>query len=244
MHRPRSVTTRSQRDGIGVGAIPSVFHSGGTHDTAVPRLRPSAERGQAGIGTLILFIAVVLVAAVTAGVLISTTGLLQTQAQETGTESTEQVTDNVEIINTAGTINETGDVRVVNETRIAVQLAPSATRVDLERLAIQYTGGDNAALLVYEDRYEGDVNRGGYRLHPITTSTDENVLIDTSERYEIVIPVDGQSINGYPQSIEGGLGPAAEVEITISTRSGAQRTTTLRTPNSFAGTSDGSNVPL
>lgn len=244
MHRTHSGTVRVRRDEVVTGPIPGVFHSGGAQDTVVARTRPDAERGQAGIGTLILFIAVILVAAVTAGVLISTTGLLQTQAQETGTESTEQVTDNVEIINTAGTINETGDVRVVNETRIAVQLAPSATRVDLERLAIQYTGGGHAAVLVYEDQYEGGTNRGGYRLHPITTSTDEHVLIDTSERYEIVIPVDGQSINGHPQPIQGGLGPATEVEITISTRSGAQRTTTLRTPNSFAGTSDGSNVPL
>ena len=88
-----------------------------------------------GIGTLIVFIALVLVAAIAAGVLINTAGFLQTQAQSTGEESTEQVSTNLIFLSTTGTLDEDANGEIV-EFETTVQLGPGSSAVDLSETTI------------------------------------------------------------------------------------------------------------
>ena len=60
------------------------------------------NRGQVGIGTLIVFIAMVLVAAIAAGVLVNTADMLQESAEQTGEDSQAQVSDRIQVIDVYG----------------------------------------------------------------------------------------------------------------------------------------------
>src|SRR6056297_2503539 len=74
------------------------------------------DRGQVGIGTLIVFIAMVLVAAIAAGVLINTAGFLQTKSEQTGEESSAQVSNRVSVISTVGDVANDESIHTVNLT--------------------------------------------------------------------------------------------------------------------------------
>ena len=94
------------------------------------------DTADVGIGTLIIFIAMVLVAAVAAAVLIQTSGILQQKAQQTGKEAATEVTSNLNIVSVIGNINSTND-NIENFT-IAVQLSAGGQNIDFQSVVMKY----------------------------------------------------------------------------------------------------------
>jgi len=118
------------------------------------------DRGQVGIGTLIVFIAMVLVAAIAAGVLINTAGLLQSQAEATGEESSEQVTDRVQVSSISGTAqvqddtedDEFADSDEINLIQTTVFRSPGAGDIDLNSAIIEvFANGESETLTANEE---------------------------------------------------------------------------------------------
>ncbi|EMA67348.1 archaellin/type IV pilin N-terminal domain-containing protein [Halorubrum kocurii] len=110
----------------------------------------SEDRGQVGIGTLIVFIAMVLVAAIAAGVLINTAGFLQSQAEATGQESTDLVSERIDVTSEVGIVgnNSTGELESI---KISVSGAAGADQIDLSESTLQAVGPNGQANLVFTD---------------------------------------------------------------------------------------------
>lgn len=95
------------------------------------------EDADVGIGTLIIFIAMVLVAAVAAAVLIQTSGVLQQKAQQTGKEATTEVSSNLKIDAIMGNVTSS-QVDILN---ISISLSAGGSEIDFSQVVIKYING-------------------------------------------------------------------------------------------------------
>ncbi|MBN2566454.1 hypothetical protein JXB02_00015 [Candidatus Woesearchaeota archaeon] len=96
-----------------------------------------------GIGTLIIFIATILVAAVAAGVLISTSGVLQQRALIAGQDVRKRLTNAVEIISVLAEGNASSET--INNFEIYLRLSEGSDPLQMRKFDIQYITGDHDA---------------------------------------------------------------------------------------------------
>lgn len=185
----------------------------------------------------------------------------ETQSEETGTESTEQVADALNVLTTVGTV---GTDETIRELRIGVKPAASADEINLAELTLQYVSEEASAnIVVGNQRGTGEMATGAtppddvvvapesgetqYGIDVVSAATpDDVVMTDTSDRYELVVPLapapDSESDAVNPELTP--LPTGAEAELTITTEVGAQTVAFLQVPETLSGQESGDTVNL
>jgi flagellin FlaB len=216
------------------------------------------DRGQVGIGTLIVFIAMVLVAAIAAGVLINTAGFLQSKSEQTGQQSGQQVTNRLQVVSATGDhiTGSGGQSNTLGVVNLTVKKAPGASNVDLENVTVQWVGPSGTYNLV-EAAVSAQGADGSFLVSPFKDADDsEPVLNEPDDRMVMTFDIGDEDIvqlagstgssnleTGDPSGFTDGqtfgdeLGEGSQVSLKLTTKSGATATSRLVVPQSLSGKS-------
>jgi archaeal flagellin FlaB len=105
-------------------------------------------KGETGIGTLIIFIAIVLVAAIAASVLLGTAGSLQQKALTTGKQTQQEVASGIQVISLSG---QNGYDGAVETFEILIKLSAGSDPLALNDTMILFDTKNSSQTLVFDN---------------------------------------------------------------------------------------------
>ena len=139
------------------------------------------KRGEMGIGTLIIFIAMVLVAAVAATVLITTADELQMQAYSTGRTARQDVSTGLNVVHVYGERDAVTDTSL-EDLFIKVKLQAGSDPIDLDQMIIQISDGDSMVALEHSGSPDSPLeaaNAGNIYTSTLLMDPDEHDVFGT-----------------------------------------------------------------
>ena len=167
---------------------------------------------------------VVLVAAIAAGVLINTAGFLQSKSEETGQQSSQQVTNRLQEVATTGTVTSSNTIDTVD---VTVKKAPGSAQIDLQNVTVIWTGPGGSAQITHSSVTAGD---GNFSVKKFKDADDSSPVINSpDDRLTMSFDVDGFAGNN--------LSEGSTVTIKMTTKSGGTNTIRLTVPESLSGKS-------
>ncbi|MHB1492156.1 MAG: flagellin [Thermoplasmataceae archaeon] len=166
---------------------------------------------ETGIGTLIVFIAMVLVAAVAAAVLVTTAGNLQTRATATGSQTINQVSTGLVITSIWGNNSYVTSPEAGNITQVAIIIQPNSGSgdINLANTTISLTYQGSSAILTYDSAAYTNVANTSAKLSSGTanlfTKSYFKALGSASTQFGILVlkDVSGSFDSSYPVLAQG-----------------------------------------
>lgn len=175
---------------------------------------------------MIIFVSVVVAAAVAAAVLIRTAGSLSRQAQETGEGTTEEVSGNLYVRDIVGNVSSPDGEDVVTDVWWYVSGAPGADAIDLTAMTIRWTHDPNSTDLGHQSGSCDDGLRDGFCLESVYDAGDGNLsVLDDGDRVRIEVNLSASS--------DEELGNRETVDVLFTLGSGAPVAAGFETPGTY-----------
>ena len=152
----------------------------------------NSKLGAQGIGTLIIFIAMILVAAVAAGVLIQTASSLQSKSLDVGRQSQEKVTTDIEVIQVLATGASDGLINttlapvknVTDNITLVVRLGSGSNSIKLNDLLVRFDTASGSQSLTYSGSSTYNASEYGV-LYKIDGSNHQSGYLSAGDLAEV-----------------------------------------------------------
>jgi flagellin FlaB len=180
------------------------------------------NKAQSGIGSMILFIAMLLVAAVGASTLIQASGKLQLQVAQTGGQGIAEVSMKLEPHSVVGYATDPSSNQF-DKLIITVTLSPGSTELSLGDVMLSYQAGDVYISRIYYNSSASTTGGNGYTdFYSNDVQGDGDDLLEIREVLEFHFWIEDTA----PQP----LSTATEFMMTITPRGGTNTVIRAATP--------------
>lgn len=191
------------------------------------------NRAQVGIEILLVLLAIILVAAVAAGVLINTAGVLENEGSASNPDSREEVSNRIIVVDAVGQVNPDGTQ--ITALNLTVMQSPGAPGVDLGAATIDVIRADAETTLEFASgASDGSADPPTFAVRTMTDPDGSYpVLNERADRMRIDISL------GAGSGVLRALPEGAAVTLKVATGSGSVYTYVVDVPDSLASDAGG-----
>ena len=171
------------------------------------------EEAEMGVGTLIVFIAMIIVAAVAATVLITTAFKMQQQAEHTGDIAMADVATGFKVLNVAGDRDNPNDAAGITNKleilEIKVGLLAGSPAINVSDTIIEISDGSKDVTLVFVDTAAGEYNQSAsatqFAVQPLrdmapTNSSTSYAMMSSGDVSKLFIDANACGLSLYTQT--------------------------------------------